>query len=134
MRLLSELTVPLLIGIAVAAHDASRQPAEIRPAAAQLAALGSQSATPTLLTLPPVTAYPRKVEPHAPDLGPRAASVGALRVPHFRVWDGYDLDVALHPYTSRIGPCPEGSNGSGCGQPAGQVIKPSRYEQTPFTD
>ncbi len=55
---------------------------------------------------------------------------------HFRVWPGYDADARLHPYTSNMGPCPEGFLGSGCGdQPTGgRVISPSHYERYPWME
>jgi len=52
---------------------------------------------------------------------------------HYRVPAGYDSNVALHPYTSGLGPCPEGANPSqGCHHPTGNPIPPSHYEQAPF--
>jgi len=54
--------------------------------------------------------------------------------PHYQVPAGYDADVALHPYTSGIGPCTEGASPSqGCHHPTGQPIPPSHYERPPFT-
>jgi hypothetical protein len=52
----------------------------------------------------------------------------------FRVWPGYDSDVALDPYTNNLSPCPEGALGSGCSPTHGQIIPPSRYERTLFMD
>jgi hypothetical protein len=63
-----------------------------------------------------------------------SAQLGDVRATHFRVWAGYDADVALHPYTSNCGPCPEGQIGTGCGESHGTMIKPSKYERSPFTD
>jgi hypothetical protein len=52
---------------------------------------------------------------------------------HYRVPAGYDADVALHPYTSGIGPCTEGAvPDQGCRHPAKTPIPPSHYEQPPF--
>ncbi len=64
--------------------------------------------------------------------GPRASSSGTVRSDSFQVWVGYDADVALHPYTSGVGPCPEGTLGAGCDPLHGQVIRPSSYERAPF--
>lgn len=53
--------------------------------------------------------------------------------PHFTVPAGYDADAALHPYTSGLGPCPEGASpAQGCRHPTGNPIPPSRYERAPF--
>lgn len=53
---------------------------------------------------------------------------------HYRVPVGYDADVAMHPYTSNIGPCPEGAAPSqGCSHPTGTPIQPSHYDHAPFT-
>jgi hypothetical protein len=53
---------------------------------------------------------------------------------HYRVPAGYDADVALHPYTSGIGPCTEGASPSqGCHHATGNPIAPSHYEQPAFT-
>jgi hypothetical protein len=52
---------------------------------------------------------------------------------HWTVPAGYDSDVAMHPYTSGIGPCTEGAAPSeGCHHPTGNPISPSRYERPPF--
>ena len=53
--------------------------------------------------------------------------------PHYRVPAGYDADVALHPYTSGLGPCPQGATPSqGCHHPTGHPIPPSHYDRPPF--
>jgi hypothetical protein len=52
---------------------------------------------------------------------------------HWTVPAGYDSDVAMHPYTSGIGPCTEGAAPSqGCHHSTGNPISPSRYERPPF--
>jgi hypothetical protein len=51
---------------------------------------------------------------------------------HYKVPPGYDADGSLHPYTSGIGPCPEGASPStGCTHPS-TLIAPSSYERPPF--
>jgi hypothetical protein len=62
---------------------------------------------------------------------PRESPAGT-RNDHIRVWPGYDSDVALHPYTSNMGPCPEGLLGAGCSPTHGDIIPPSHYERAPF--
>jgi len=58
----------------------------------------------------------------------------AATSPHYRVPAGYDADVALHPYTSGVGPCTEGASPSqGCHQETSHPIAPSHYEHPPFT-
>jgi hypothetical protein len=52
---------------------------------------------------------------------------------HYKVPVGYDSDVAMHPYTSGLGPCTEGATPSqGCRHSTGTPIPPSHYEQAPF--
>jgi hypothetical protein len=88
----------------------------------QLGAISPDKATPDTVTLPSVT-----VIEHAPvaNATPAAPSPG-----HFEVWTGYDSDVALHPYTSGLGPCPQKVFTAGCHA----AIAPSHYERPPFTD
>ncbi|HTW50869.1 MAG TPA: hypothetical protein VME45_03135 [Stellaceae bacterium] len=54
--------------------------------------------------------------------------------PHYRVPAGYDSDVALHPYTSGLGPCTQAATpDQGCHHPTGHPIPPSHYDRPPFT-
>jgi len=70
------------------------------------------------VTLPPVTVQGQRV----PNPNPH----------HYQVPAGYDSDVTLHPYTSGIGPCPEGPQpDTGCWRPT-RRIQPSHYERPPF--
>ena len=101
--------------------------------ATQLAYAPPAHEVPTI-ALPDITVFPREAHPYTSSLGPRASSWTTVRAPHFRVWPGYDSDLTLHAYTSAIGPCPEGQNGSGCSPPHGSIIAPSHYERRPFTD
>lgn len=53
--------------------------------------------------------------------------------PHYRVPAGYDANVAMHPYTSGLGPCTEGAVPSqGCHNATSHPIPPSHYERPPF--
>jgi hypothetical protein len=57
-----------------------------------------------------------------------------VTAPHYRVPAGYDADVALHPYTSGLGPCTQNAApDQGCHHPESQPIPPSHYERPPFT-
>jgi hypothetical protein len=70
------------------------------------------------VTLPPVTVQRQRV----PNPNPH----------HYQVPVGYDADVTPHPYTSGIGPCPEGPQpDTGCWRPT-RRIQPSHYERPPF--
>jgi|SRR5579863_636045 len=52
---------------------------------------------------------------------------------HWTVPAGYDSDVAMHPYTSGLGPCTEGASPSqGCHHSTGNPLPPSRYDRPPF--
>jgi len=39
---------------------------------------------------------------------PRASSGNTVKAEHYEAPPGFDNDVALHPYTSGLGPCPHG--------------------------
>jgi hypothetical protein len=110
----------ILIGITAVAFADPKSPG------LQIAALppGNRAAT---VTSPPAIANLSSASI------PREAPSGAGDR-QFRVWPGYDSDVALHPYTSNMGPCPEGANGGGCGPTHGEIISPSHYERAPFMD
>ena len=57
-----------------------------------------------------------------------------VTAPHYRVPAGYDADIALHPYTSGLGPCtPNAVPDQGCRHPESHPIPPSRYDRPPFT-
>lgn len=83
------------------------------------------------------TAYPPPYQ--APDAAtttlPEVVVPGrAVTSPRYRVPAGYDGDVALHPYTSGLGPCAEGAVSSqGCHNATSHPIPPSHYERPPFT-
>lgn len=117
----------LLVGLAIAGCTQT-------PPAVQIAALPASDAAPAsyAVTLPGVAVV--APQPYAPGNGPRPGPGNHDRPYHFRVWPGYDSDPAMHPYTSNLGPCTEGANGSGCELQHGQLIKPSHYERPPFTD
>ncbi len=50
------------------------------------------------------------LRPYTSGLGPRVSSNHALPIEHYEVPADYDSNVAMHPYTSLQGPCPEGGN------------------------
>jgi hypothetical protein len=92
-------------------------------AATQIAALAPDRASPSVTKLPNLTVDPRESQPYTSGFSPRGGTANTVRATHFQVWGGYDASVALHPYTSNIGPGPEAA-----------PIQPSRYERAPFTD
>jgi len=57
----------------------------------------------------------------------RVSSENAVRADHYEVPPHYDNDAALHPYTSGLGPCPQGGPGKlAC---SSEVIPPSHYNR-----
>jgi hypothetical protein len=116
----------LLVGIVVTACTQAPHPVQITA----LSTTDSMSAD-RAITLPDVVVTP---QPYARGSSPRPSSENRIPVSHFRVWLGYDSQVALHPYTSGLGPCPEGGSGAGCEPWHGSLIKPSHYERPPFTN
>jgi hypothetical protein len=113
------LSAAMLTGIAFGAS------ADPGTTTLQIAALPQGGATSAVVKRLDVSVDPPERHPYASGTGP-ANRVGS---PHFRVWAGYDADLALHPYTSNLGPCAQGAGGS-----CAIVIPPSRYERPPFTD
>jgi hypothetical protein len=72
-------------------------------------------------------------DPYTGGRGQKASSLNRIRSEPFLVPAGYDADVSLHPYTSGLGPCAEGSSpAQGCWQQTGNPIPPSHYERAPF--
>lgn len=59
------------------------------------------------------------------DAGLRVSSTNSVRIERYPVPPDFDTNVSLHPYTSLIGPCPEGSLGAHCAI----TILPSHYNQ-----
>jgi hypothetical protein len=116
------LSAAMFTGIAAAYADPVRL-SDDGTAAPQLAALAPAGASPNAVALPDLTVYAPESQPYASGFSPRGGSANTVRAAHFHVWAGYDASVALHPYTSNIGPGPEAA-----------PIQPSRYERLPFTD
>jgi hypothetical protein len=56
---------------------------------------------------------------------PRLSSDNSVRTERYEVPPDFDSDVALHPYTSLTGPCPEGVLGARCAN----TILPSHYNR-----
>lgn len=138
MQQIVSRALPIATIVLIAATGIRADPlpsAEVDPLPLQLAALPPAKDEPrNLVSLPAIVVRPM---PNAASIwgsSPRAGHPQAVVAPHFRVWTGYDVAVALHPYTSGMGPCPEGSCGSGCLPEKGEVIRPSHYERSPFSD
>ena len=103
------------------------------PAAAQVAQPRAPSATLPEIFVAPGVSDARHYSPYTSGAGPRASSMNNIVAPHYQVPAGYDADVAMHPYTSGIGPCTEGAAPSqGCRHPTGHPIESSHYERMPF--
>jgi hypothetical protein len=95
------------------------------PSGQYFAALPTPAApsTSSSITLPEVTVY----APYScHGRGPRVSSCGTIRNEHYEVPLGFDANVAMHPYTSGMGPWPG---------PGTWVIidkPPSHYERWPW--
>ena len=116
------VSAAMFTGIAMA-YAGPMPLSDAEAAATQLAALAPGRASPGAAKLPNLTVDPRESQPYTSGLSPRGGTANTVRAAHFQVWGGYDASVALHPYTSNIGPGPEAAR-----------IQPSRYERAPFTD
>jgi hypothetical protein len=58
--------------------------------------------------------------------GLRASSQNSIRAEHYQVPSDFDNHVALHPYTSVLGPCPQGGPGK---LACSEMIPPSHYNR-----
>jgi hypothetical protein len=116
------VSAAMFTGIATAYADPVRL-SDAKPAATQLAALVPAGASPNAVALPDLIVYAPESQPYASGFSPRGGSANTVRAAHFHVWAGYDASVALHPYTSNIGPGTEVA-----------PLQPSRYERAPFTN
>jgi hypothetical protein len=70
-------------------------------------------------------ASPDHSDPYTSHLGPRASEGDHWPdgpQPHFQEPAGYDSNPLMHPYTSGIGPCPQGQGKTVCSE----AIPPSR--------
>jgi hypothetical protein len=116
------LGAAFLTGVAIAAHA---DPASTNAAGTVTNGVrGSQSQGRDLAALPPSTAMPApnritlpEVTVFAPyssrGVGPRVSSFGTIRTEHYEVSPDFDENIAMHPYTSGIGPWPgPGTSGS----------------------
>lgn len=116
------VSAAMVTGIATAyAGPVPRSDAGSAPT--QIAVLAPGRVSSSAMALPNLTVFSPESQPHTSGFSPRGASANTVRASHFQVWGGYDASVALHPYTSNIGPGPEAA-----------PIQPSHYERTPFTD
>jgi hypothetical protein len=106
-------------------------------AAEQLQQISQAMSRPAPVTLPQVVVRPRPdpswyYDPYTSGHAARPSSLNHIAFQHFKVPAGYDSNVAMHPYTSGMGPCTE-HHDLGCGPSSrGWVIKPSQYERPPF--
>ncbi len=108
----------MFTGLAMAACAGPTTLVDVGTTGMQIAALPSGGQVSDVTLLPSVTVYTS---------GPRASSANTVKGGHFQVWAGYDADVALHPYTSNLGPNPEGTK-------AADAIKHSQYERASLTN
>jgi hypothetical protein len=82
-----------------------------QPLGRELAALPPADAAPApnSVTLPEVTVFGFRNDPRPysrSGMGPRVSSFGTVRTEHYQVPEDFDANIALHPYTSGIGPWP----------------------------
>jgi hypothetical protein len=82
-----------------------------QPPRRELAALPPANAVPApnRVTLPQVTVFGFKIDPRpysSSGVGPRVSSFGTVRTEHYQVPEDFDANIAMHPYTSGIGPWP----------------------------
>jgi len=83
--------------------------------------------TNTAATPPQISALPSSTPVPVIQLPPVNVP-GYVPSTHYQVPPGYDADVAMHPYTSGLGPCTEGASPSqGCHHDTGKPISPSHY-------
>ena len=107
----------LLSGVAVQAQTVAPPPATTLPE----------------VTVRPPVQNPSYYDPYTSGTSQHASSLNHIWSPHYQVPVGYDSNAALHPYTSGVGPCPEGAvPDTGCWRPT-RRIQPSHYERPPFT-
>jgi hypothetical protein len=105
------LGAAFLAGVAIAANSAPlcRTPTgPCQPPGPQIAAPTASNAAPApdSVTLPEVTV----LAPYSSrGVGPRVSSFGTIRTEHYQLPPDYEANVALHPYTSRLGPCLHGT-------------------------
>jgi hypothetical protein len=123
-----------VFAITVTAANAASILGGADPATQQLAAQPSGIlALPEIFISPAPNQDPRYYDPYTSGHSQHASSLNNLRVPHYKVPVGYDSMMAMHPYTSLIGPCTEGATPSqGCRHASGAPIQPSHYERPPF--
>jgi hypothetical protein len=107
----------------VPAYAGSVPLSDARTAPTQIAALAPGRVSSSAMALPNLAVFSPESRPYTSGFSPRGGSANTVRATHFQVWAGYDASVALHPYTSNIGPDPEAA-----------PIQPSHYERVPFTD
>ena len=90
------------------------------------------------LALPEIVVHPNPqqgwyYDPYTSGRAQRPSSLHHIPFQHYKVPAGYDAAVAMHPYTSGLGPCTEGASpAQGCRHPTGDPIPPSHYERPPF--
>jgi len=88
---------------------------------------GCASQGPGAIALDPPAAHNPASISVARTLSLRVSSENTVRSEHYEVPPDYDSNVALHPYTSGLGPCPQGGPGKlSC---SSEVIPPSHHNR-----
>jgi len=88
---------------------------------------GCASQGPAAIAIGPSTARNPAPMTVARTFSLRVSSENAVRAEHYEVPPDYESNVALHPYTSGLGPCPQGGPGKlAC---SSEVIPPSHYNR-----
>jgi len=119
------LGTALLVGITVVANAEPVPPTGDKSAASgaavpsgarqlsgnEVSALPPSDAKPTRdsIKLPGVSVVAPYSHTYTSGVGPKAGPNRVLRVAHYEVPPGYDVDVTMHPYTSAIGPSEYGA-------------------------
>jgi hypothetical protein len=93
--------------------------------AALIGALCAVSACQSPAAIDPGPAQQTASMPTAGAFSLRVSSGNAPRADHYEVPLDFDGDVASHPYTSGLGPCPDGGMGARCPN----TIPPSHYNR-----
>jgi hypothetical protein len=127
------LGASFLAGVAIAACDPSYRAGPSQPSGRLLAALPPSTAmpTPNRITLPDVTVF----APYSSrGVGPRVSSFGTIRTEHYEVSPDFDENIAMHPYTSGIGPWPGPGTSGSPDKPRSHHFRQQLFRKHPMID
>jgi hypothetical protein len=127
---LKSLSLGAVLAATIAVADVHANAADQNPRVTQTAAAA--------VTLPPVVVHPTTqpswyYDPYTSGHAQRPSSLNHIPFSHYKVPVGYDANVAMHPYTSGMGPCTDNAQpAQGCRHPQSTPIPSSGYERAPF--